>query len=65
MTKETNTVKTVKAVKAVEAVEVEEWNLKDKFMAQVDVALGNVYALYERKSLSKEEIQAIVNSILR
>lgn len=63
MTKETNTVKTVKTVKAVEVVE--EWNLKDKFMAQVDVALGNVYALYERKSLSKEEIQAIVNSILR
>lgn len=40
-------------------------SLNEAFMAQVDRALENAYKLYERKSLTRQEIQSIANSVLR
>lgn len=40
-------------------------SLNEAFMAQVDRALENAYKLYERKCLTRQEIQSIANSVLR
>lgn len=45
--------------------DVKPISLNEAFMAQVDRALENAFKLYERKSLSRQEIQSIANSVLR
>ena len=62
-TKEVDTVK--EEVIAQPKADVKHISLSEAFMAQVDRALENAYKLYERKSLTRQEIQSITNSVLR